>query len=64
MDENAIITTEELVEFQVIVCREYGIKLTREQAFEQATALLNLVDYVLKKRLAAKRTLMPRNLQK
>ena len=55
MDENARITKEELREFQAITLKEYGIELTDAQAFEQATALLNLVDHVLEIRLEEKR---------
>lgn len=55
MDENARITQEELREFQAITLKEYGIELTDGQAFEQATALLNLVDHVLEIRLEEKR---------
>jgi len=55
MDENARITKEELREFQAITLQEYGIELTDAQAFEQATALLNLVDHLLKVKIEEKR---------
>ena len=55
MDENARITREELKEFQEITLKEYGIELTDGQAFEQATALLNLVDHLLKIKIEEKR---------
>lgn len=44
---NSIISPEELAEFKKIVFAEYGITLTDEQAFEQATALLLLFDSVI-----------------
>jgi len=55
MDENTQITREELREFQAITFKEYGIELTDGQAFEQATALLNLVDHLLKIKIEEKR---------
>jgi len=39
---NSLITAEELKEFKELAFKEYGIRLTNEQAFEQATALLGL----------------------
>lgn len=48
---NSLITPEELKKFKEIVFTEYGIKLTDEQAFEQATALLGLFDVLIKDRL-------------
>lgn len=52
---NSLITREELDEFKAIALKEYGIKLTDSQAFEQATALLNLFDALVKKRLESTR---------
>jgi hypothetical protein len=52
---NSLITREELDEFKEIAFREYGVKLTDEQAFEQATALLLLVDTLIEKSLANRR---------
>ncbi len=49
---NSLVTPEELKRFKEIVFSEYGIRLTDEQAFEQATALLGLFDALLKERLA------------
>lgn len=54
MDETAIITREELAEFKEIAKKEYDVELTDNQAFEQATALLNLADHILKKTLVKK----------
>lgn len=53
--DNSLITREELDEFKVIAFKEYGIQLTDEEAFEQATALLRLFDVLLEKRLATRR---------
>lgn len=52
---NSLVTREELDEFKEIALKEYGVKLTDEQAFEQATALLLLVDTLIEKSLANKR---------
>ncbi len=48
---NSLVTREELDRFKEIALKDYGVKLTDEQAFEQATALLNLFDSLIKKRL-------------
>lgn len=48
---NSLITPKELAEFKKIVLVEYGITLTDEQAFEQATALLGLFDALIKEGL-------------
>ena len=52
---NSLVTQEELDEFKEIALKEYGVKLTDEEAFEQATALLLLVDTLIEKSLANKR---------
>lgn len=52
---NSLVTRGELDEFKEIALKEYGVKLTDEQAFEQATALLLLVDTLIEKSLANKR---------
>ena len=52
---NSLVTRAELDEFKEIALKEYGVKLTDEQAFEQATALLLLVDTLIEKSLANKR---------
>ncbi|HNQ31591.1 MAG TPA: hypothetical protein PKG71_03940 [Candidatus Woesebacteria bacterium] len=52
---NSLVTREELDEFKEIALKEYGVELTDEQAFEQATALLLLVDTLIEKSLANKR---------
>ena len=49
---NSLVTREELDEFKEIALKEYGVRLTDEQAFEQATALLLLVDTLIEKSLA------------
>lgn len=52
---NSLVTREELDEFKEIALKEYGVRLTDDQAFEQATALLLLVDTLIEKSLANKR---------
>lgn len=52
---NSLITREELDEFKAIALKEYGVELTDEEAFEQATALLRLFDVLLEKKLATRR---------
>lgn len=49
------ITKEELEEFKQLAFKEYGIKLTDEQAYEQGSALLRLMDCVLDKTLQQKK---------
>ncbi len=48
---NSLVTREELDRFKEIALKDYGVELTDQQAFEQATALINLFDYVLKNKL-------------
>lgn len=48
---NSLITREELEKFKEIAFAEYGIRLTDQQAFEQATALLTLFDTLLQQTL-------------
>jgi hypothetical protein len=48
---NSLVTREELDRFKAIAKKDYGVELTDQQAFEQATALLNLFDYLLEKKL-------------
>lgn len=52
---NSLMTKQELDMFKEIVQKDYGVALTDEQAFEQATALLNLFDYVIESRLDSRR---------
>lgn len=52
---NSLMTKQELDRFKEIVQKDYGVALTDEQAFEQATALLNLFDYVIESRLDSRR---------
>jgi len=47
--DNSIFTKEEIEEFKQIALKEYGVKLTDEQAFEQGYALVSLVETVIKK---------------
>ncbi len=49
MDDHLLINKEELEEFKKITFKEYGIKLTDEQAYEQGSALLRLVDCLIEK---------------
>ena len=61
MDDNHLyITKEELEEFKQIALKEYGIKLTDDQAYEQGSALLRLVDCMIEKTIEKKRTLLSR----
>ena len=55
MPDNPIITKEELEEFKKIALKEYGVKLTDEQAYEQGSALLNLFEHMIKQRIEEKR---------
>lgn len=48
---NSLVTREELDRFKEIALKDYGVELTDEQAFEQATALLNLFDYLIENKL-------------
>lgn len=48
---NSLVTREELDRFKEIARKDYGVELTDQQAFEQATALLNLFDYLVEKKL-------------
>ena len=48
---NSLVTREELDRFKEIASKDYGVELTDQQAFEQATALLNLFDYLVEKKL-------------
>lgn len=52
---NSLVTREELDEFKELAFKEYGVRLTDEQAFEQATALLLLVDTLIEKTLESRR---------
>lgn len=52
---NALVTREELDEFKKLAKKEYGIELTDEQAFEQATALLLLFDSVIETTLVSRK---------
>lgn len=53
---NLLITKEELEKFKEIAFVEYGVRLTDQQAFDQANALLGLFDSLIKQRLESKRT--------
>ena len=48
----SLVTKEEVAQFQAIAFREYGVRLTDTQAYEQATALITLFDTLLKQHLA------------
>ncbi|OGY28919.1 MAG: hypothetical protein A3F33_03240 [Candidatus Woykebacteria bacterium RIFCSPHIGHO2_12_FULL_43_10] len=52
---NSIFTKEEIEEFKQLALKEYGIKLTDEQAFEQGYALVSLVETVIKKTINMRR---------
>lgn len=48
---NSLVTREELDKFKKIAQEDYGIELSDEAAFEQATALLNMFDCLIASRL-------------
>lgn len=52
---NSLVTREELDEFKKIACKDYGVELNDLEAFEQATALLNMFDYLISARLETTR---------
>jgi hypothetical protein len=52
---NSLITRKELDKFKEIARTDYGAELTDEQAFKQATALLNLFDYLINRRLESRK---------
>lgn len=47
--DSSIFTKEEIEEFKELALKEYGVKLTDEQAFEQGYSLVSLVETVIKK---------------
>ena len=55
MDDHLLITKDELEEFKELTFKEYGIKITDEQAYEQGSALLRLMDCLIKKTLEKRR---------
>jgi len=59
IDENGrtFFTKEEIDEFKEIAFKEYGVRLTNEQAFEQVFALFNLFDHLIKQAIIKKRAL-------
>jgi hypothetical protein len=46
------VTEAEVAAFQELAYREYGVRLTDQQAYEQAAALLTLFETLLKNHLA------------
>ena len=52
---NSLMTKEELQRFKDIVLKDYGVELSDEQAFEQATTLLSLFDHLIDSRLESRR---------
>lgn len=52
---NSLVTRKELDNFKAIVKKDYGVELSDKQAVEQATALLNLFDYLISSRLESRR---------
>jgi hypothetical protein len=55
--DNSIFTREEIEEFKQIALKEYGVKLTDEQAFEQGYAIVSLVETVIKKTIEKRKLL-------
>lgn len=52
---NSLMSKQELERFKAIVRKDYGVELNDQQAFEQATALLNLFDCLIDSRLESRR---------
>ena len=52
---NSLMSKQELERFKEIVRKDYGVELNDQQAFEQATALLNLFDCLIGSRLESSR---------
>lgn len=52
---NSLMTQDELDKFKEIARKDYGVELSDSQAFEQATALLNMFDYLIAARLESTR---------
>lgn len=51
MDNDELITKEELKKFKEIARKDDGVKLTDEQAYEQGSALVSFFEYIFKERL-------------
>jgi len=51
MDHNEPITKKELKKFKEIARKDYGVKLTNKQAFEQGSTLVSLFEFLLKRRM-------------
>jgi len=51
MDKIETLTKEEIRSFQKIAAKDYGVKLTNRQAFEQGLSLISLFEFLLKRRL-------------
>lgn len=57
MDDNHLyITKEELEEFKQLAFKEYGVRLTDEQAYEQGSALLRLMDCLIEKTIQKRKS--------
>jgi hypothetical protein len=54
-DNHQYTTKEKLEEFKELTFKEYGVKLTNEQAYEQGSALLRLVDCLIEKTIGKRR---------
>lgn len=62
MDDNHFyITKEELGEFNQIALKEYGVKLTNKQAYEQGSALLRLVDCLMEETIQKRKLKREKN---
>lgn len=59
--DNSTFTKEEIEEFKAIAFKEYGVKLTDEQAFEQGYALVSLAETIIKKTIEKRRALRFKN---
>ncbi len=51
MNDNELITKDELKKFKEIARKDYGVKLTDEQAFKQGTALVSLFESLIKNQI-------------
>lgn len=56
--DNSIFTQEEIEEFKALALKEYGLKLTDDQAFEQGYALVSLFETMIKKTIEKRRKII------
>ena len=51
MDDNELITKDELEKFKEIARKDYGVKLTDRQALEQGLSLVSLFEFLIKRQI-------------